>query len=790
MKIIDQITAVDITMEICGILMTNGSDLSQIDSSARTLCKVFNIRDNGIFVSPSHISISYIDLENHTKTEVRRFNEKGINLKAIEDACSLIDRIVDNTDSKLSSPKIYNEISKIKNPKKENNLFYLLSYIGVAVFFTIIFGGASFLNFAKMEIVAFGLNMLIAAVCSIIVFCFDVIFQKSDISDVFSKSIMSFLVAIVLLFFQMYIFQNASIFTAYILMGNIMLIVPGIRFTNGIRDMFMGDVSTAITHVISAIFSTLGMVFGILIVHKIFQNHGFHGFVSCDNEIQLKDASYMYLILSCFLAGFGTIFFSWYFHLEKKHFMLSFLAGSSTWFVYVAIVSLLKFMGNTNDFDNVFYPNFFASLCAALISEIYVAREKKLPSVIYLFPAIVSLIPGGALYKALEGVINPFEMNDISILGNAFFAAMGISSGILIETVFRRVPSTILGMLDKYSSNEERQKATVQKSKINYDEAIKMYHIAKRNHHGRKNMQEAYEYHETAAKIFERAINEINEIDDEQKKENRSFLFDYYYFAGINQYWMYKCAKSLKRPPDEQINILKKAKEYYEKARNELDSEDKESSQRLFNWMAVMDINSARCEHDKNNCLVYLDNAEQNIKYVLDLDSSYAMAHINFADIYFMRIKLILGLQYEQFISSLNPLPDIKVDDQKIIASLLININKSLLTAIYIAPDMPNAYYKMIQLQSYKICYYKIIIKSCSDPKDKDQAKEKIEKANQEIEKANQEAEEWISSISTAVRSSDAYLWISEEYYQYKNPERAKVIHDIREKNERSIMSP
>lgn len=180
--------------------------------------------------------------------------------------------------------------------------------------------------------------------------------------------------------------------------------------------------------------------------------------------------------------------------------------------------------------------------------------------------------------------------------------------------------------------------------------------------------------------------------------------------------------------------------------------------------MAVMYINNARYEHDKAKRLTNLNEAETLISNVLDLDRNSARAYINYAEVCFLRIRVILGLEYEKSLSSIDTLPNITDLNQNEIESLLFRINEYLKNALYRNPKMPNPYYKMIQLQSYRIFYYRI---KSSDKKSKAESEKKIENYIHEAEK-------WICSVSTSIRSLTAYLWVCEEYYCLTDPDRAK----------------
>ena len=48
----------------------------------------------------------------------------------------------------------------------------------------------------------------------------------------------------------------------YIIIGNIMPIIPGIGITNAFKDMFVGDVVTGVYRLIEALLITIGIALG------------------------------------------------------------------------------------------------------------------------------------------------------------------------------------------------------------------------------------------------------------------------------------------------------------------------------------------------------------------------------------------------------------------------------------------------------------------------------------------------------------------------------------------------
>ncbi len=123
------------------------------------------------------------------------------------------------------------------------------------------------------------------------------------------------------------------------------------------------------------------------------------------------------------MAGVGTLGFSIYFRVSEKNVIASTIGGIIGWGVYLLIFRLS---------NALFAANFIAALIVYLYSEI-MARVLKAPSNVFFVPGIIPLIPGGALYYTMSGIVNSesevFIENGVKTVESAFGIALGIVVG-------------------------------------------------------------------------------------------------------------------------------------------------------------------------------------------------------------------------------------------------------------------------------------------------------------------------------------------------------------------------
>ncbi len=142
-------------------------------------------------------------------------------------------------------------------------------------------------------------------------------------------------------------------------------------------------------------------------------------------------------IVQVITAGIGTLGFSIYFRVSEKNVIASTLGGAAAWAIYLIIYKLTS---------GLFVSNFTAALVIYIYSEI-MARVLKAPSNIFLIPGIIPLLPGGALYYTMYGLVSSdsemFVQNGINTVVITFGIAAGIVVGAVILIYISKIQSKI-----------------------------------------------------------------------------------------------------------------------------------------------------------------------------------------------------------------------------------------------------------------------------------------------------------------------------------------------------------
>lgn len=129
------------------------------------------------------------------------------------------------------------------------------------------------------------------------------------------------------------------------------------------------------------------------------------------------------LIFFSFTAslGFGVVF-----HIEKKNLLLAGFSGALVRCVYLVFLEFID--------ERIVY-SLLAAMFAALYAEL-MAMYRKVPSTVFLYPAIIPLIPGDLLYNT---AVNFILQDTPLMLRNAADCALtltGMSIGFVLISTF------------------------------------------------------------------------------------------------------------------------------------------------------------------------------------------------------------------------------------------------------------------------------------------------------------------------------------------------------------------
>ena len=104
------------------------------------------------------------------------------------------------------------------------------------------------------------------------------------------------------------------------------------------------------------------------------------------------------MVIQIALAAVATIGFSIIFNVPLKELIFCGIAGAAGWAVFMLISNIWY------NFDTVVAATFFATMTTTVFGR-FLSTIRKMPSTIYIIPAVIPLVPGVGIYFTMFYVV-------------------------------------------------------------------------------------------------------------------------------------------------------------------------------------------------------------------------------------------------------------------------------------------------------------------------------------------------------------------------------------------------
>ena len=207
---------------------------------------------------------------------------------------------------------------------------------------------------------------------------------------------------------------------AVVIIGALMLLVPGLLITNSMRDIIYGDTNSGVSRIVQVLLSAFAIALGTAAAWHITAPLYGHAETAAALTYPLWVQA-----IATFVACFGFVIL---FNVHDWGRVLCALGSALTWIVYLLCIRA----GHT-----VYSANFFSEVVAAFYSEA-MGRWRKCPVTSYLVISSIPLLPGAGIYYTmsigLSGAVQEALQKGLETAGIAGSLAVGI---LLVSTVFR-----------------------------------------------------------------------------------------------------------------------------------------------------------------------------------------------------------------------------------------------------------------------------------------------------------------------------------------------------------------
>lgn len=214
--------SLSLVMDIGEQMLICGAEVHRVEDSVERMCHKLGVKRVDVFIITSSMVVTMYSEQGECYTQTRRILGSGTNMEKLHRLNQLSRDICQKG---MTTEEIREKFEEVQKTKGYPFWLTCCSYALIAASFTLFFGG----NIG---------DALIAAFIGICISFVVLLEGKVGFNRIFEKFISSFVVtALAYLFFKIGIIANVD----KVIIGNIMVLIPGIGLTNALRDLFTGD---------------------------------------------------------------------------------------------------------------------------------------------------------------------------------------------------------------------------------------------------------------------------------------------------------------------------------------------------------------------------------------------------------------------------------------------------------------------------------------------------------------------------------------------------------------------
>ena len=401
----DYNTLLELAVELGYELANAGAETFRVEESITRVLGAYGIQAE-CFSIPNCLIVSIETPDGRPMTRMRRIGQHGNDLDAVEKFSGL-SRALCNRRPDPKTGMDWLDRTRASRRQYSAAMSYLGDFMGASGF-AVFFGGT------------WG-DCLCAGLCGIAVGFLTKLLDKLKANQFFSTMAASFVLA--LMAYTMSHFGLAHNPHA-VTIGTLMLLVPGLLFTNAMRDIIYGDTNSGLNRMAQVLLVAVALALGSAVAWNTVS-------LIWGPPVGLGVKSYSFLTICAgmFVAcqGFAILF-----NIHGPGSMLCSLGGVLCWAVYDITMRL----GCSE-----ILAYFWGAVTASAYAEI-MARVRKYPAISYLVVGIFPLIPGAGVYYAMnyavQGNMELFASQGMYTAAIAGVMAVGI---LLVSTTVRMYTS-------------------------------------------------------------------------------------------------------------------------------------------------------------------------------------------------------------------------------------------------------------------------------------------------------------------------------------------------------------
>lgn len=225
-------------------LLESGAEIYRVEESIQRLLNAYGVVKADPFVIPNCIIVSLVTPEDISITRVRRVPSHGNNVDMLEQYNDLCRKLCAEPPD---LEEAYERLRKVRRQHREHSFAaQMAAYVVASAAFVIFFGGTA-------------RDMLCGGLCGLAIGLSGEAMTRRKTNGFF-KSLVG--AAISAFLAQLLVYAGVGQNVDEIIIGALMALVPGIIFTNAIRDIMAGDMVAGVSKLADALLTGIFVAMG------------------------------------------------------------------------------------------------------------------------------------------------------------------------------------------------------------------------------------------------------------------------------------------------------------------------------------------------------------------------------------------------------------------------------------------------------------------------------------------------------------------------------------------------
>ena len=214
-------------------------------------------------------------------------------------------------------------------------------------------------------------------------------------------------------------FLGITCSSALVMLGSVMILIPGLSLCNALKDILSGDLFSGIYRTVGGLSATAAIVAGYALSGKLLLFAGIGGYAAVPAEYGN--------ILKLFLCAAGSAGFCIGMNARPARTLCCALAALITFAVSLAAEAFGLFAGC------------FAAAAAAQLLSSLMSAAYKAPAGVFLTPAVIPLLPGASLYLAAEALLSSDFQSALVYGSDGLYILLSLAAGLAAASVAVRI---------------------------------------------------------------------------------------------------------------------------------------------------------------------------------------------------------------------------------------------------------------------------------------------------------------------------------------------------------------